>query len=205
VGQEGILERAHAEIVRHSDIQFSFPRFEAPQTPDWLKGLATFLRAHWTEIRWGLGLIAAALVLWAIYSLARQYWPLLRWRRRPEQPVAPATEPAWRPSVAAARRLLDEADALARERRYAEAVHLLLLRSVEDIEERRPKAVRRAFTSREIAGLATLPDAARPAFRGIAQTVERARFAEKAVGAADFARCRQDYEAFAFAPLWSAA
>src|SRR3546814_10172873 len=42
----------------------------------------------------------------------------------------------------AARALLAEADALAAEGRFAEAAHLLLYRSVEDIEGRRPGLVK---------------------------------------------------------------
>ena len=63
----------------------------------------------------------------------------------------------------------------------------------------------RAQTSREIAGLNELPEAARPAFHGIARAVERSRFAGGTIDAAEFARCRKDYESFAFASTWKVA
>ena len=47
----------------------------------------------------------------------------------------------WAPEEAGARSWLEEADALAREGRFAEAIHHLLFRSVEDICRRRPALV----------------------------------------------------------------
>jgi hypothetical protein len=68
---------------------------------------------------------------------------------------------SWRPDAAVARVLLADADALAAKGRYAEAAHLLLRRSVQDIEGSRPRLVRPALTSRDIAAHPGLPDAAR--------------------------------------------
>ncbi len=56
---------------------------------------------------------------------------------------------------------LDEADALAAKGRFAEAIHHLLLRSVEDIARRRPKLVRPALTSRELSASDGIPAARR--------------------------------------------
>src|SRR3546814_12270255 len=49
---------------------------------------------------------------------------------------------------------------------YAEAVHLLLRRSIEEIERRRPHLVRPALTSRDIADSAAIPLDARRVFSG---------------------------------------
>lgn len=195
---------AHGELLKHSDIQFSFPGFQAPPTPEWVKTLVKFLANDWPVLKWVLWIFAAIVVLWFIYSLVRQYWHLFRWKKKEPRREWPA-EQEWRPTVAQARQLLAEADALAADGRYGEAVHLLLLRSIEEIEARRPRLLRRAQTSREIARLNELPEAARPAFGGIARVVERSRFAGEPVDAAEFARCRKDYESFAFAPVWQVA
>jgi hypothetical protein len=196
---------AHGDMLRHSDIQFSFPSFKLPPVPEWVKWLEQTLRNDWPGIKWALWIIAAAIVLWILYSLVKQYWPLLR-RKRDDAPRREwPREEVWRPTMAQARALLAEADALARQGQYSQAVHVLLLRSIEDIEERRPQLLRRALTAREIGGLAGLPEGARPAFRGIAHAVERSRFAGHPVDADEFSRCREDYEAFALAPVWQAA
>ncbi|MBL6854573.1 MAG: DUF4129 domain-containing protein [Alphaproteobacteria bacterium] len=194
--------QAHAALLKHSDIQFAFPGFKLPPIPDWLKWLGKLLEGHGTAVTWFLYVCAAAFILTIAIALIRQYWHLLRWRKTDTARKEWAPVEAWRPTAAQARQLLTDADALAAQGHYGEAVHLLLLRSIEDIETHRPRLLRRAQTSREIAGLNELPESARPAFRGIARAVERARFAGEAIGAAEFARCRKDYESFAFAPAW---
>jgi len=197
--------QAHGDLLKHSDIQFAFPQFKLPPAPEWAKWLINAIQNHGTGIKWTLWVVGGAIVLMILVSLVRQYWHLFRWKRKekPKQEWPPEQE--WRPTVAQARQLLSEADALAAQGRYSEAVHLLLLRSIEDIELHRPRLLRRAQTSREIGRLDALPLAARPAFAGIVRAVERSRFAGEAVDAAAFARCRKDYEAFAFAPNWRVA
>jgi hypothetical protein len=197
--------QAHGDMLHHADIQFSFPVYKAPEVPQWVKWLEKTLGNDWPAIKWGLWIVAGVIVLWILYSLARQYGHLLRWNRKAEARREWPAEQPWRPTEAQARQLLAEADALAAQGRYGEAVHLLLLRSIEEIEARRPRLLRRALTSREIGGLSGLPEAARPTFRGIARAVEQSRFAGEAIDAATFARCREDYEAFAFAPVWQLA
>src|SRR5690606_26136672 len=95
--------------------------------------------------------------------------------------------------------LLSDADALAAQGRFAEAVHLLLLRSINDIDGRLPNAVRPALTARDIAGLDRLPTAARPTFRQIARVVEASLFGGGAVDQGAYGECRDAYEAFALA------
>ena len=196
---------AHRDLLKHSDIQFSFPPFKLPPTPEWLKWLAQAIENHGTGIKWTLWVVGGAILLLVVAGLVRQYWHLFRWTKKETARRDWPAEQEWRPTVAQARQLLAEADALAAKGRYGEAVHLLLLRSIEDIELHRPRVLRRAQTSREIGRLNELPPAARPAFTGIVRAVERSRFAGEAVDAAEFARCRKDYEAFAFAPMWQVA
>ena len=83
----------------------------------------------------------------------------------------------------AARALLSEADALAAEGRFAEAVHLLLYRSVEDIDGRRPGLVKPAMTSRDLAEARDLPGVARDAFSRIARAVEISLFGGRSIDA----------------------
>jgi hypothetical protein len=102
----------------------------------------------------------------------------------------------WRPSRAAVVAILTDIDALAGEGRYDEAIHLLLVRSVADINAFRPDMVRPHYSSRDILTHPLLPEAARPAFRSIVEWVEKSYFAGLSVGKAGFDACRQAYVDF---------
>ncbi len=169
------------------DIQFAPVQPKPPpETPDWLKDFGEWLRdlleplgralgMSWPTIQYvliGLGVLLALIVLWFLLA------PLIeRWRLR--QKAAPEEE--WTPDRDAAAALLADADRLAREGRYEEAVHLLLQRSVADIAAARPDWLLPASTAREIATFPKLPDRARAAFALIAERVERSLFALRAL------------------------
>lgn len=114
-----------------------------------------------------------------------------------------AGEDGWVPDAAPARALLAEADALAAQDRFAEAVHLLLIRSVEEIQRRRPQLVRPALTSRDLAAIRGLPGTPRMLFAGIARVVERSLFGGRPVGADDWQQCRAAYADFALPRAWA--
>ncbi len=189
------LAQAHDRLLKDDSFQFDRIGFDPPSPPGWLRWLGDFLQAIGPALKWvfwiGLALIAGLI----LYAIVRE---ILRLRAPPAKPtVPPSIADEWRPNAQAARDLLAEADALAGRGMYAEAAHLLLLRSVQDIEKRQPRAVRVSLTTREIASLKAMPDAARPAFVLIGAMVERSLFGGDAVGASDFADCRRAYEAFA--------
>jgi hypothetical protein len=141
--------------------------------------------------------VGAALGLATIvYFVVRELLGVrLGWRRKSPRRLVASGD--WRPSAAQARTLLEDADRLAAEGRFDEAAHLLLFRSVEDIDGRWPGLVRPALTSRDIASLGGLPQAARTTFASIAQVVERSLFGGQALTQAEFADCRRAYQAFA--------
>jgi hypothetical protein len=99
--------------------------------------------------------------------------------------------------------LLAQADELAAQGLYAEAAHHLLLHSIQDVEDHRPRAIRPALTARDIAALDQLPPTPREAFTRIAQAVERSLFGGRPLDKEGFAECRSAYEAFAFEGGWS--
>jgi hypothetical protein len=111
--------------------------------------------------------------------------------------------PAWRPDAEQARALLEDADRLAAEGLFVEAAHLILLRSIQDIQSRRPRAVEVSLTSREIARLEVLPPPARALFAGIAEAVERSLFGGQPLGRDGFAECRDAYQRFAETGGWA--
>jgi hypothetical protein len=206
------LRAAQERLMRDPSLQFSFDQAPKPppstHLPHWLE---VVLQAVIKFIAWigqGLGwvfvagLAAALLIVLAfiVREFIRARWPdLLK-----KKPAKPRARPAdWRPTEAVARALLDEADKLAASGRYAEAARLLLHRSIEEIEGRRPRLVRPALTSREIGGLEDIPESARATFADIAAVVERSFFGGRDVDAAGFAECRRTYEAFAFPGAWA--
>lgn len=199
------LAKAHARLLKDDSLQFDRIGFDRPdiKTPGWLHWIGDVLQFIAPVLQWvfwiGLAMVAALI----LYAIVRE---ILRMRAPPAKPTKPkiVAEAQWRPDARAARDLLADADALAARGLYADAAHLLLLRSVQDIEQRQPRAVRVSLTTREIARLKALPDAARPAFDLIGRMVERSLFGGAAVGAQDFADCRQAYEAFALPEGWRA-
>jgi hypothetical protein len=198
------IHRAHDVLLRHTDLQFDFPRFELPQPPGWLIWLG-----HWLErlapvfniLFWVVGAVALAAVL---YYLGRYLIRLRFPEKLKVQDIRSAME-EWRPTMAQAQALLGDADTLANEGKYGEAVHLLLLRSIEDFERFRPRVVKRSHTAREIEQLGAMPMTVRAAFAGIMEVVEKSLFGDYQVTRADWERCRAEYERFAFPDAWRSA
>lgn len=187
-------------------IQYApLPPFKPPEPPGWLKLLGEWLRAIFEPVGEAIGLswpvLEKLLIALAVLGLLLLIWrlatPLLARRRR--SPSAPESD--WAPGRAAAEALLEDADRLAAEGRYGEAVHLLLRRSVGHIAEARPEWLLPASTAREIAALPMLPERARRAFGAIATRVERSLFALRDLDAADWTAARSAYADFALAEL----
>jgi len=202
------FQEAHRELLSDRTLQFDLP-VEAPRAPPkppaWLEALLELLGAVGPVLGWVFWVGAIFLALLIVFFVVREtlggrFKGFGRKARAGAGAAAETTE--WRPTETAARVLLADADRLAAEGRYAEAVHLLLLRSIEDIHGHRPRVVRPALTARDIASLDALPATARPAFRSIADVVERSLFGGAAVDAVGFARCRAAYEEFAFPQGW---
>lgn len=208
------LSAAHRQLLADRSIQFDLPTFRPPpppQTPEWLRALFDAI-AHAIQntlsfvspvlpyiFYGGLALVVALLLFFLIRGLMGARWSF---GRKPK-PVASTTPADWRPDETAAKILLEDADRLAAEGRFAEAAHLLLHRSLNDVRAFRPRALRPAVTSRELAVSEALPGPARQAFSHIAEVVERSYFGDRAVDQSAYADCRRSYEAFAFPTVWA--
>ena len=198
------LARAHERLLHDPSLQFAFIVRTPPAVPEWLKALLRLLlplRRLAPAMQWLFWIAVAAGALAILYFISRELI-LRRWSRAPKR-SGPPPPPPWALDPERARALLQDADRLAAEGRYAEAAHILLYRSIDDIDERRPRAVHPALTARDIARLEFLPAAARTAFTTIAEVVERSFFGGREVGEADFAACRRAYEVFAFPGAWA--
>lgn len=89
-----------------------------------------------------------------------------------------------------------EAEALADQGRYAEAVHVLLLKTIEALVTTQPGGVPEAWTSREIQLRAPMPEAARAPFGVLVDSVEQGLFGGRAVDEDAWARCLARFREF---------
>lgn len=201
------FDAAWKDVRTDEDIQFNNitpkPREKPPKWwTDFLEWLSDALApaaegmvAAWPTLRIILLVLLAAGVLTLLWVILSPYWQ--DWRSR-----KPKLEEEWRPDEGVARRLLEEADALAGRGQFDEAAHLLLFRSIEDIEKRRPDLLRPSNTSREIERFDSLPDTARAMFAIIAGHVERGIFAASPIGEEGWTASRNAYGEFALADSW---
>jgi hypothetical protein len=205
-GNKQGFETAYRELVDSDRFQTDLPRYDPPEiepreSPLWLQNLLEWLSgtgSFWQALFWITAIAFAALILFVIgRTVYRAYL-----ERRGGQTEA-SEEEDWRPDVDTARGLLGDADALAKQGRFAEAVHILLFRSLDQIEQHIPDFLQPALTSRDIAGSPTLPGPARSAFSTIARIVERGLFAARPVDETGWQEARTAYERFAFGESWS--
>src|SRR3569623_2671467 len=155
------VQQAWRALRGDGAVQFDLtPAPPPPHVPDWLRTLghwvADVFRPVGRALAWITSLMPdapyARLLLWAVLVVAAVAlawlligrwrsgeWRLPRWRRRG---AAIAAEDEWVPAAAPARAWLEDADALAARGQFAEAVHHLLRRSVDDNARRRPQEVR---------------------------------------------------------------
>jgi hypothetical protein len=216
------LAAAHEALKADSSIQFTLePEPPPAKPPQWLRDAMEWLGDFFSPVgrffRWIGGLMPdapyARILLWTVLAAAALGLAIMvyrriregewRWRRRRAAGVAvEAEEESWAPEAGPARSWLREADELAAQGRYAEAVHHLLFRSVEDIARRRPRLVRPALTSRELAAAEALPPPARSLFARIAGLVENSLFGGRAVEAADWTAARTAYSDLVLPGTW---
>ena len=193
------FESAHAQLVADSSIQFEMTSYTPEPPPAWLEALANLIGASGSRVVFWI-VLAAAVIALLVFIARRAQDADWSWLRRGSKEEEEAE--AWRPEEAPARALLQEADALAAEGRYGEAAHLLLFRSIEDIDRRRPDLVRPALTSRDIADAPALPSGPKTAFGRIVLEVERSLFGGRTLEQNDWKACREAYQEFAFASAW---
>ncbi len=201
------FDAAWKDVRADEDIQFTNIAPKPPEEPpqwwtdflEWLSDAlapaAEGIAAAWPALRIVLLVLLAIGILALLWVILSPY--LEDWRRR-----RPKLEEEWRPDQNVARRLLEEADALADKGQFDEAAHLLLFRSIEDIEKRRPDLLRPSNTSREIERFDSLPEKARSMFSVIAGHVERGIFAATPIGEEGWTASRNAYGEFALTESW---
>lgn len=207
------LDAAHAALLQQKDLQFQLSQAAKPELSPFLKWLAKLLQplAKALEpagkalaplapyIFWGGLALGLAFIL---FLIGQRLFAVKRGLTMGGLKLSGGAEP-WRPAREQARALLEEADRLAAEGMFVEAAHLILLRSIQDIQARRPRAVAVSLTSRDIARLEALPPPARVLFSGIAEAVEISLFGGRPLDREGYARCRDAYSRFAEAGGWA--
>ena len=216
---------AHRLLRGDASIQFSLPAAPPePKSPEWVRQLIDWLNrtlepvgravawlfkqlpdAPYGQILlWTVLVVVVAAFAWMAYQRIRHgEW---RWSspRRKRAGLIDTDQNEWVPDGAPARAWLEEADALALQGRFAEAVHHLLLRSIEDIAKYRPMLVRPSITSRELSAADVIPERARTVFGHLASLVERSLFGQREVAADDWSSARKAYADFALSKVWKA-
>lgn len=190
------FDELHRQLLADPSLQFDFEKAAPPPNLDWLEPLAQILRfiapvlyyVFWAGVIVGVALI--------VYTIVLEVMRRLPQTRTEEATPEDAPVAQYRPTTAKAHALLEEADRLAREGRFGEAVRVLLHRSIEDMEEAFPAAIVPSMTSREIEGIEHLSDGGRITFVKIARAVEASLFAGRPLSADQYADCRTAYESF---------
>ncbi|HTM81082.1 hypothetical protein [Asticcacaulis sp.] len=200
-------KRLIAQVNGHHDLQTTFTAMPKPDLKAlefWskvFKNISEFFEkvAHVFKplgpfMPYILGALAIALIALLLSPFVRMMITSRFQRLFPRDHLR--ADAPWRPTREAVVALLGDIDKLAAAGDYDEAVHLLLVRSVADINAFRPDLVRKHYSARDIRSHPLLPEAARPAFTEIVRCVEKSYFAGIAATRADFEACRAAYTAF---------
>ncbi len=199
---------AHEALLKQQDLQFERP--DKPPPPPapmpepqgvnpFFQWLANLFNSIGGGMAWLFYIACAAVVIGVAYFL---FGEALRarfgWKKPEPRGQETTAEIDIRPDAEDARTLLEEADALARQGKFAEAVHLLLFRSIQDIQKRLANGVPKSMTSREIGVMDALPDRARVSLSPIIRIVEASHFGGNPVDEAGWTLARRSYDEFAF-------
>lgn len=139
--------------------------------------------------------LSVAVIVVVILMAARDNWRQAGRTRRMESEEAPEMRAAETTQAALRMDLSqDEADELARRGLFAEAMHVLLLRSVSEMRRRLDLSIAASLTSREILGRISLPPEGRSGFADIIGRVEVSYFGPYQPGADEYLACRRSFE-----------
>lgn len=196
------LENALAALT-DDDLQTDRPerRIEIPPERRSPSGLLAFIVSIFSAIGPIIGVLLIVLIalgiLAALYFMFGEGLSLRRAERLRPTGQDISVAPDLIPDETAARSLLGDAEALAREGRFAEAVHALLFRSIDLIQKNDASAVKRSFTAREIGQLSALPQSLREGLSPIIRIVERSYFGGRQVDQSQWSQARDAYRSFA--------
>ena len=154
---------------------------------------------EWEQRRGGgsLGGLLEILVWIALFVLlGTVIASIIRNRRAPEATIEPTVEADTSAPAAALEKPRTEAERLADEGRYEEAIHHLLLETIEALAQARKGGLPDSWTSREIERGLPMPDPAREPFSHLVGAVESSLFGGRPVGEAEWLACQERFHLF---------
>ena len=189
------LQEALGKVYGHGELQRELPSLtgqleQLKSEDDWFDLLGRFLEVDLTPLAPVLRVLAYGGALLSVFLLA------LWLARRMAQGEADAQD-AERTRVVdeLGPRPLQDAALAAAEGRFGEAIHLLLLRTFEELLTRSGSRLWPGLTSRELVHLAPCPEGARPALAELVFAVEACSFAGKPASETDYLRCQDRFRA----------
>jgi hypothetical protein len=176
------VQKAAEEAIRRLDLQTDFPR--VPEPLNWHFELPP--QTLWVVIAIALGVLLYAfrdlIPIWR--SGAGGTWAA-------DEIALGETAPGDQAVI------IEAADELAARGRFVEAMHMLLLHGLAHIRLRLDRQLSDSLTSREILHSTNLPAAARASLRDVVTRVELTYFGQQPAGQADYAACRESFNALA--------
>jgi hypothetical protein len=181
------IEATAARAIKHHDIQADMPK-DVEDNSGWRIDLPDI-----DAVTWILWCAIAFGVAFVLYPLRDQLF--FGRMRRPED---------WdgqRPGVNAAQDsplafASAQAEEMARQGRYREAIHLLLLHALNEMHRQLKAQFADSLTSREILRAAKLPAEGNAALQDMIGRVEKSYFGEYPTSAEDYAGCRASFDIF---------
>jgi hypothetical protein len=184
---------AAADAIRRLDLQTELPHGVEPEVASffsWHLHLPPEIaRLLWDGIF--CAAICAALYLLYLFLVHGRGDLFARWRRSAKAVGTQAAGSAH--GLQASAEVMMTADELARQGRFVEAMHSLLLQSLADMRQRLDEQFADSLTSREILRSSRLPDNGRASLREIIARVEWTYFGHHPAGPADYEACREKF------------
>jgi hypothetical protein len=136
---------------------------------------------------WGAVVVGTVVIAWSL----RDSLPVFS---RSRKIVAPEPAPSLPTRAGRMEEVQLEADDLARQGQYRQAMHLLLLNSLDEIRRQLGTGFAASLTSREILRRVQLSDIGRRSLTAIIRSVERTYFGDEEAGQIDYSDCRINFE-----------
>ncbi|MDQ3337706.1 MAG: DUF4129 domain-containing protein, partial [Myxococcota bacterium] len=186
-GDPRLRQRPPRDGARRIDTREYQERERAREEAGPVSGLLTMLM--WGLLAVGLGL----LIFWFVSEFSKSDSDVAL-------PVEDDSDAKVKAQTAAIiDRPLGDADDLAARGEYAEAIHTLLLRTLHELARSAMVRVERSHTSREILRRVPLATDSKEALSMLITYVELTHFGDDPANAADYAKCREQFNRFATA------
>jgi hypothetical protein len=176
------------KLLRHENIQT-----EIPHRLDESRGPMLFHLPHTLGefILWGAAIAGAVAIGYSVRD-SLPGWD--RSRQLTAEQTSDEASGSETPTLLGAR---DEADGLARNGRFDEAMHVLLLQAVAELRDKLKLSISDSLTAREIERRAPLDPSGKTAFGRMVRAVEHVVFGQEPVDERAYRACRADFELFA--------